>query len=126
MLNTEWLEFCGLGGASFSGDNPTACGSKDEGEQGHLDHRREEVSPKGGTGVRAGAGDASAAKELAENMMVRKQEGWLPLNLQSVKSIIMTSMLQCLMTIVKLYSSVKQYCDADVKILSKIRPRKGP
>ena len=51
-----------------------AFGGDDEGERGRLDPRRDEPAPKGGVGVATGAGDARAANEFAEDMVVREQE----------------------------------------------------
>ena len=45
-----------------------------DGERGHVVPAREEELPEGGTGDGAGAGNASAANELAEDMVVREQE----------------------------------------------------
>ena len=78
MSNTEYSEPSGaLSTGRGTGGARGAFGGEDEGERGRLDPRIDEPAPKGGVGVATGAGDARAANELAEDMVVREQEAWV-------------------------------------------------
>jgi hypothetical protein len=65
MVSREGVETGGTGGAGVGGD----C----VGERGRLVPAIMEDSPKGGIMDGAGAGEARAANELAEDMVVREQ-----------------------------------------------------
>jgi hypothetical protein len=74
MSKTEYLSMALREGVETGGTGGAGVGRDWVGERGRLVPAIIEDSPKGGTVDGAGAGEARAANELVEDMVVREQE----------------------------------------------------